>query len=245
MTDAKGAGHAVRIDGRALIVVAHGSPSDPGPQEDFVRNLAALVAERTGAVVRGATLARAGSLEAAVEGLNSPVVYPHFMSDGWFVSTNLQRRLAGAGLTDWTTLTPLGMDPALPKLAEERLKAELVAADLLPGQATLVVAAHGSPSDPRPSQATEAFASVLARGKLFAGVKVGYVDEAPELKEAARVEGPALVLPFFAAKAGHVLSDLPEALAEAAFEGRVLDPIGTWDVIPDVIAGAFGRDVSV
>ncbi|MDT8345494.1 MAG: cobalamin biosynthesis protein CbiX, partial [Thermohalobaculum sp.] len=60
--------------------------------------------------VRGATLAAPGALAAALAGLGgAPVlVYPHFMSDGWFVSDELPRRLAGAGGAGAEVLAPLG-----------------------------------------------------------------------------------------------------------------------------------------
>lgn len=210
-----------------------------------MEGLARAVSTATGVRVRGATLAAEGSLESALAGLEAPVVFPHFMADGWFVSTNLQKRLAKAGARNWTTLSPLGLDPALPPLALARLASEMARADLPRGATTLVIAAHGSPSDPRPARATERFAARLDVDGMFGEVRVGYVDEAPALAEAVNVEGPALVLPFFAARAGHVLIDLPEALQEASFEGPVLPPIGTWDEIPDLIAQALVREVAV
>ena len=76
----------------------------------------------------------------------------------------------------------------------------------------------------------------LRAAQDFKAVRTGYVDEAPSIEEAASVEGPALVLPFFAARAGHVLMDLPEGLEAAGFDGLVLPPIGTWDEIPQLIA---------
>ena len=224
---------APRIEG---LIVSHGSPSDPEPQEAFVADLAREVAALTGAEVRGATLAKKGALETAVRGLTRPLVFPHFMADGWFVSTNLPKRLAAAGLAEWEIARPLGMIEALPKYAMSRLLVTMTEDDLPPGETTLIVAAHGSPSDPRPARATEAFANRLRQSGAFSAVRVGYVDEEPSLEDAASVAGPAIVLPFFAARAGHVLMDLPEALEAAHYQGVVLPPIGTWSDIPVLIA---------
>ena len=229
---------------RELLIVAHGSPSDPEPQERFIRRIAGRVGARTGAQVRGATLAKPGSLEAAVAEMAAPAVFPHFMTDGWFVSTNLQNRLRETGLQSWTTMTPLGMATELPALAARRLEAGMAEAGLPRGDTTLVVAAHGSPSNRKPAEASEAFAAALGETGLFREVRAGYVDEAPSLEEVARVEGPAAVLPFFAARAGHVLMDLPETLEAASFEGLVLPPIGTWDNVPLLITTAFECIVS-
>lgn len=201
-----------------------------------MRELAARVAEVSGAEVRGATLAAEGALEAAVEGLSHPLVFPHFMADGWFVATNMQKRLAKAGLAEWTTLTPLGLLTDLSALALEHLRRAMQESGLPVGETTLIVAAHGSPSNRRPAEVTERFAAQLRAAPDFAAVRTGYVDEEPSIEDAASVEGPALVLPFFAAEAGHVLMDLPEGLEAAGFDGLVLPPIGTWEEIPRLIA---------
>lgn len=224
---------------REMLIVSHGSPSDPEPQERFIKRLAERVGARTGARVVGATLAKPGALDAAVAGMASPFVFPHFMADGWFVSSYLQKRLAETGLARWTTLAPLGLSEALPDLAERRLASEMGEAGLPVGRTTLVVAAHGSPSNPRPAVVTRRFAEKLGASGLFGAVRVGFVDEAPSLEEAASVEGPAVLLPFFAARAGHVLTDLPEALHKAGFGGVVLPPIGAWDAIPLLVSDAL------
>ncbi len=220
------------------VLVSHGSPSDPDPQEAFIAGMARRVEQSSGVETRGATLAKTGSLEAAVAGLDAPLIYPLFMTDGWFVSTALQNRLKASGLARWRTGLPFGMQPGLPDLTLQRLRSEMAQRQLPKRETTLVLAAHGSPSDPRPARATRAFGATLEASRLFRAVRIGFVDEAPSLEEAARVHGPALVLPFFAARAGHVLTDLPEALDSAGFEGPVLDPIGAWEDVPELIASS-------
>ncbi|MDH3667030.1 MAG: cobalamin biosynthesis protein CbiX [Paracoccaceae bacterium] len=234
-----------RTPGNALIV-AHGSPSDPEGPEDVMRALARSVASHLpGWSVAGATLAAPGALKAAVAGLGPGcdpgplLVYPHFMSDGWFVSDELPRRLAAAGSGAHRVVPAFGMDSAVQRLCLERAAEAAVAHP--PGSVAVMLAAHGSPSDPRPSAAARAAATVIAGSGRFREVLTGFVDEAPYLAEAARASAPALCLPFFAGRAGHVEGDLPEALAEAEFPGRMLDPIGTDPAVPEIIAAALMR----
>lgn len=196
--------------------------------------------------VQGATLAARGSIAAAVAELGALsaegralLVYPHFMADGWFVSEEVPRRLAAAGAAQARVLAPLGLDPALPELCLRRARDAARAAGMPEREATLLIAAHGSPSDPRPRAAAERVADAVRAARAFRAVRTGFVDEAPYLADAARIEGPALCLPFFAGRAGHVEEDLPEALAEASFAGPVLDPIGMDDEIPALIASAL------
>ncbi len=227
-----------------VVIVSHGSPSDPDPQEAFIRDLAARVTDVSGHQVRGATLAKKGALAAAVRGLETPLIMPHFMADGWFVSTHLQRRLQQTGLKRWHMAAPFGLNRALPAMAIQHLRAALKRHEMAPGTPALIIAAHGSPSDPRPARATYSFARAVEASDLFRGVRVGFVDEDPSLEDAARVRAPAILLPFFAARAGHVLMDLPDALAAARFEGPVLDPIGTWDAVPALIAKSLDAETN-
>jgi sirohydrochlorin ferrochelatase len=75
----------------------------------------------------------------------------------------------------------------------------------------------------------------------FARVVAGFVEEPPYLADAARDLGPAVCLPFFALRAGHVETDVPEALAAAAFDGPLLPEIGAHPDVPALIADALRR----
>lgn len=221
--------------------MAHGSPSDPAPQEAAIAALARTVAARLpGWRIMGATLAAPGVLERALEA-GPTSVYPLFMSDGWFVSRELPRRLGAAGRADIAILPPLGIDPALAALCASCAREAAAAAGFAIAETTVILAAHGSPKDPRPAAAAGNVAQSLRETGGFRAVATGFVDEAPRLADALRVEGPALCLPFFAARAGHVTGDLPEAVAEAGFRGPVLGPIGADPGVPDLIAGALRR----
>ena len=218
------------------LIVAHGQPSDPGPPEAETAALAARVAEfLPGWRVRGVTLAMPGALDAALaEAAGPPVIYPLFMSDGWFTATELPRRLAGrAG----KVLRPLGLDPALPGLAAREIAERAAARGWPPASLTLVIAAHGSGRSGNAARATRDFAQRLERLIPLADLRVGFVEQSPSIAEAAAGAGPhAICLPFFAARRGHVLEDVPQALSSAGFLGDLAEPIGTHPRIPEMIA---------
>ena len=67
----------------------------------------------------------------------------------------------------------------------------------------------------------------------------------PQLSSLAGFGPGAVCLPFFAAQGGHVTQDIPAALAEAGFQGRVLPPLGLDPRVPALIAAAIsaGREV--
>lgn len=233
---------------RAAVLVAHGAPSDPGPQEAAMAGLAARVAAALpGWDIRSATLAAPGALEAACAGLVQPLIYPFFMAEGWFTGTELPRRLAAAGQGAARRLAPFGSDPGLAALALAAAEDGARRAGLAAGQTTLLLAAHGSGrvgAGARASRlAAEALARQLVRGP-FRSVGIGLIEEPPFIADAARaaaLAGPVLCLPLFALAAGHVTGDLPQALAQAAFPGPLLPPIGAHPAAAALIAEALAR----
>ncbi|HEX9858577.1 MAG TPA: CbiX/SirB N-terminal domain-containing protein [Paracoccaceae bacterium] len=221
------------------LIVAHGSPADPLPQEAALAALAARVAALLpGWRVAGATLAAEGALAAALAKAPQALIYPFFMAEGWFTRSTLPRRLGAAAARQ---LPAFGSDPALPDLMAQVALEGAQAAGLVPARTTLLIAAHGSQVSRASATITRAVADDLAARGLFAAVRVGFVEEAPFLADAARGLHPALCLPFFALRAGHVETDVPEALAAAGFAGPLLPAIGEHPAVAGLIAAALRR----
>jgi sirohydrochlorin ferrochelatase len=226
-----------------VVLVAHGQPSDPAPAETDVARLAERVAtELPDWTVRSATLAAPEALAVALEGTEAPVVFPFFMADGWFIRTALPDRLTRAGATDARILQPFGLMPEVHELAAA-VAAEAARANGWRSQdCTLILAAHGSGRSPYPAEAAQQTARAIADRVSFAAIRTGFIEEAPYLAEAASGAGPrALCLPLFVARWGHVVDDIPAALSKAAFSGVLLDPIGTLEDVPGLIARALAR----
>lgn len=216
--------------------MAHGQPSDPGPAEAEVADLAARVERRIpGWRVRGVTLAMRGALETALSETSAPpVVYPLFMSDGWFTATELPRRLAGRALR---VAQPLGLDPALADLAAGAIAGQAAECGWSIDSVVLVIAAHGSGRSDNAARATRRFAARIGRRLPFSALRIGYVEQEPSIGSAAAASGTrAICLPFFAARGGHILKDIPDELDRARFAGVRTEPIGTHPRIADLIS---------
>mgnify|MGYP005841347871 CR=1 FL=1 len=226
----------------SAIIVGHGQPSDPDPAEadlaDFSVRVGAHLPEWQ---VIGATLAKPGALDAALAACPpNPVVYPMFMSRGWFTQVQLVKRLGDrrARIT-----APFGVDPGLPAMTAEHLQRVLEAQGWTAAATRLFLAGHGSGRSPNSARDTHAFATVLARHIGFAELRIGFVEESPFLAEAAQGLGAqAICLPFFAARLGHVIDDIPEALDQAGFTGLRLAPIGCADAAPALVAAALMKE---
>lgn len=225
---------------RALIV-AHGQPGDPAPQQRAAEALAAQVAALLpGMAVQGATLAMPGALDIAG---NDSLIYPLFMAAGWFTQSELPRRLARAGAPDARILPPFGSDPGLPALCLDLIAAAARTRGWALAQTHLLIAAHGSGRSPAPAAAARKMAAQLS--PHVAATRCGFIEEAPHIADAARdLPGRSLCLPLFATCAEHVTDDLPQALEQAGFAGALLPPVGLAPAVPAMIAESIRAALS-
>mgnify|MGYP002713096559 CR=1 FL=1 len=227
----------------SVLIVAHGQPSNPAPPEVEMASLADKVAAALpGWTVRAATLAAPNALMVAAQRLDSPVIFPLFMGNGWFIRTLLPRRLSEAGVTAPRILTPFGLLPDTARLAVDVLAEALAARNWHSQESTLILAAHGSGRSPYPAEAARALQEAIATHLPFAESRLGFIEEAPELVEIAEDAGPrAVCLPLFVARWGHVEADIPAALHAAGFRGITLPPLGTDPRVPALIAKAIAN----
>lgn len=238
---------------KTALIVAHGQPSSPEGAALANRALAAEVqALLPDWQVFGPTLAESDALERAIaQGGAGGVVYPMFMADGWFTQTHLPARLraAGAGLVGeggaWQILPPFGLDPRLWDLAACVVQeAFAVKGGHESCPRDLLLAAHGSFRSDAPARVARDVAGHVARVCGLTRFDAAFIDQEPRLADATGFGPQAVCLPFFAASGGHVVDDLPQALAEAGFRGRILPALGLDPRVPALIAAALGTSVT-
>lgn len=233
-------GYLVAMTPAPVLIVAHGQPSHPDRAEADLAVLGAQVAGHLGGRGVGtATLAAPGALKAALSRLGpGGRVYPLFMAGGWFTRVHLPRQLAAAGAPGWQVLEPMGCDPAVHDLAA-RIVEEAGAVQ------SVVLAAHGSGQSPVPAAIAQHVARRIAQRLDGVPVVAGFIDQSPRLADLRGLGAGAVCLPFFAACGGHVSDDIPAALAQAGFTGRLLPAIGLDPRLPALIAAAVLADQPV
>ncbi|MBY6055463.1 CbiX/SirB N-terminal domain-containing protein [Leisingera daeponensis] len=221
---------------QTAVVTAHGQPSAPAPAEaDLAATAAAVAAFLPGWDVRSATLAAAGRLEAMME--DGAVVYPFFMSRGYFTGTVLPARLQGRPCR---LATPFGLASGLPEVAANAVRRAAADRGWTLGALNLMLAAHGSARGPRAAEAAEDFAARLRPLLPGCTLSLGYVEQDPRIKTAAAsLPAQSVCLPFFAQAGDHVKQDLPEALEAACFSGIVLPVAGALPGAPALIAASI------
>lgn len=232
-------------EGAPAIIVAHGSPSNPEILNNVVVELARRVQQcGPGCRVLGATLALRSSLEQTLLALPKQkkiFIFPLFMSDGWFVSQELPRRVNALGYRALRLLSPLGLEPSLPSLCTRRAREAALAMGIDERSTTVLLAAHGSPNDPGPELAAQAIQQAIIDMSNFLDVKLAFIDQSPKIQDVVRGIGPVICLPLFACRAGHVRKDLPKMLATGGFRGSLLAPIGEDPLIANIISARLRR----
>jgi sirohydrochlorin ferrochelatase len=220
---------------RYALIVAHGQPSDPRPAGAALEALSARVqALMPGWAVAAATLAEPGAIARAVEGHAGGLVFPMFMTGGWFTRVQIPAKLAEAGASGWQVLEPFGCDPAVHDLCVTQAREA--------GGTEVILAAHGSFKSSVPSDIATHVARRIAT-EAAVPCAAGFIDQEPQLASLTGRGG--VCLPFFAAEGGHVSDDIPRALAEAGFTGRILPPVGLDARVPGIIAAAIARGMPV
>ena len=223
------------------LIIAHGQPSDPAPAEKALGGIAQRVADMLPDwTIRSATMAAPGEIERRLEQAQSmPLVYPLFMSGGWFTQTALPKRLGF--LSRARILRPFGLCGRLPIHATDHLCSLARQKGWRPDQTEILIAAHGSASGrDTPARSTYRFAHALSLLSDWKHVRVGFLEQDPELHKVAATCGPrSICVPFFAADGYHVANDIPESLAEGGFSGPICPSVGRADYVPGLIADAL------
>lgn len=216
-----------------LLIVAHGERGGAG-DDRFVHGLVKqLQRSPQYASVRTCFLSKEPSLKRVFEGLppGPVVIYPLFMSDGYFVKQAIPRSLetgsadSGTAHRSAVILKPVGLHPGLPELVAGL--AEKTARDLsVPAQdCHLLLAAHGSRHDGASRRATLAVAEAIRTKNTFAGIEVGFLEEQPFLDDQiTKIAGPAIAVGLFASEGMHGAIDLPASIRQSGRSDIFLAP---------------------
>lgn len=205
-------------------------------------DLAALTAQigahLPGCALRAATLAEPGALARATAGAAAGLIYPMFMAEGWFTKSAIPARLAevGAevGANRWQIAPPFGTASEVQDLAVEIAQAS--------GAARVLLAAHGSFRSAAPKALADAVAvTITARSQLPCAA--AFIDQSPRLAQSHGYGRDSICLPFFAMRGDHLRKDIPEALAQAGFAGRLLPALGEHPQVPALVAGIIAQSL--
>ena len=237
----------------ALLIAAHGDIGGSA-QNAALRALAeALRARLADMPVACAVLNGEPVIESAFAELadHRVLIYPLFMSGGYYVETALPARLGfaengDAGGCDVTILPPLGLDSALPALIAKGVRQAATANPYSAAGTGVLVIAHGSARTPQPRLAAETFADGLRQSLQTGPVHTAYLEEPPFAEDAVvALSARSVVVSFFAGKGSHGGAEVPKILAKAGKSYvPVIGPVGADRQIADLVVAAVRRQLS-
>jgi sirohydrochlorin ferrochelatase len=228
----------------ALVLAAHG---DRGTAERnaVLRGIAQILADKGRfaavfyGVLNGEPAVGEALRNAAAARPACVLVYPMFMSDGYFVKKVLPERIRVAASATVRLLNPLGLDPGLPEIILRRSLQSAKTAGFDPTEADLLLVGHGSKLGRASAEATEGVAQRLRAMAAFATVSTAFLEEEPFLEEAfARAERPLVVAGLFSGEGMHGHDDIPSAMERAAVPCIYTRPIGGDPAIAELIERA-------
>ena len=216
---------------QTAIIVTHGQPSDPGPAARALADFS----ERVGALLPGwrvgsATLAEMDALASIASTMPAGVIFPMFMTGGYFTRVAIPERLRTGGVSGWQVLEPFGCDPMVHDLTVTLAREA--------GADRVLLAAHGSFKSAVPSDIARHVAGRIA-AEVGVRAEAAFIDQEPQVATMHGFGPGSVCLPFFAAAGGHVVEDIPAGLDQAGFQGRILPPVGLDARVPQIVAAAI------
>jgi sirohydrochlorin cobaltochelatase len=234
--------------GTAIVIAAHG---DRGSAERNAVLRCHAEALRLGGrfayaghgVLNGEPQIESVLKEAESAGAQRVLIYPFFMSGGYFAGKVLPQRILKASLAvPVTLLEPLGLNPALPPLLLRRSLDRAREAALAPENTRLIVAAHGSKFGRASAEAAEQVAEVVRRESPFYETVTAFIEEPPFIADALRsATQPVVVAGLFSGEGLHGHDDLDAAIQRAGAPCVYTRPIGGDPSIPGIIEAAIER----
>jgi 6-phosphogluconolactonase (cycloisomerase 2 family)/sirohydrochlorin ferrochelatase len=198
----------------ALLLIGHGSARYPDAAGAMIRHAEALRAANRFAQVEVALLNGAPSVPHALARIRPSAlrVVPFFMEDGYFTRVAVPLAL---GDRPAIICPPAGVHDGMAGLIERHALTACQTMGVPSRTAAIVVAGHGSASDPGQALALHRHAARVAATELFARVETACLEEAPfvaDVLHGLRAHTVAIV-GFFASHGAHVRDDLPALVA--------------------------------
>jgi sirohydrochlorin cobaltochelatase len=217
---------------RALLIAGHGSTVNPDSSAPTLAQAAEIRRRGIFAQVGCAFWKEEPSLRDAVfafdpGAINEVYVVPNFISEGYFTQTVIPRELELSGrLTRrasgqiWKYCQPAGNHALVTELLVQR--AREIAPGVDPGEATLIIVAHGTDLNENSAVAAKREAQRIRALGLYANVLNAYMEEPPLVADWRKLTSTSnvVVVPFFISDGLHSYEDIPVLLGIAGGKSR-------------------------
>jgi len=226
-----------------LLIVAHGERGGDASNAGVAQLTATLRARQMAAEVRYGLIKGAPAIETALNAFSQPelLVFPLFLSEGYFAHFVLARRLEQAARVrqygSLHVLPPLGRDMALGDLIAASAAVAAGKQGLVSRQTTLVLLAHGSSRNSASRLAAGRLARHIRDRGSFRSVRTAFLQEPPGLASVIEtIRGPVVIVGLFTGHGLHGADDVNVMMnalerADTVFAGNLIGLPGLADVV--------------
>lgn len=222
----------------ALLIVAHGSTVNADSSVPTLAHAAEIRRRKIFVDVECAFWKEEPSLRDAIflfdpDLIREVCVVPNFISEGYFTQTVVPRELElNGGVTKrpsgqiWKYCEPVGNHPMMTELLLKRTRE--VAPDVEPGDASLLIVAHGTDLNENSAAAAKREAEKIRELGAFAEVLNAYMEEPPLVSDWQKLTKTrnVVVVPFFISDGLHSYEDIPRLIGIAVAAGADRGQLG-------------------
>ena len=228
-----------------LVICAHGSAYHPAAN-DHVLKIAEDI-NQSGIFAGVQTVFQAGQATPwAAPRLNHDaydqiIIVPYMMSDGFLAKqmiNKVKQLIRDAGISYPVIGTPsVGTHQSVANIALKVATEAAQSHDMLPGELTMVLVAHGSQNSPQSRLASEMHLQSIRNAGVFKKVVLAFIEEAPFVSDTLKnIDDRAIVVGLFAAPGGHAIVDIRDALENSGKDDFInAGPIGMHKDMHDLI----------
>jgi len=209
-----------RYPGHALVIVGHGSTTNPDSSEPTRRITDSIRAAGLFDEVHCCFWKEEPSMREILHTVISNDVYvvPNFISEGYFTRTVIPREfelkgpVTGRNGRNFRYCDPSGNHPSMTSILLER--ARITAPDVDPRATSLLIVGHGTKLDENSAKAAVHQAALLSDLGIYGEVLPAFMEEAPFVSDWASTSSSpnVVVIPFFISDGLHSYQDIPVLL---------------------------------
>ncbi len=181
------------------------------------------------------------ALQQAAKTADHILIYPLFMSEGYFLKTALPSQIASSDISTPITMLPsLSSDPALPPLLYQKALETLRTTQWQIEETRLLIVGHGSSKNPASAQATRRQARNLITSSQFLGIETAFLEEEPFIEELLghTKQLPTIIIGYFTGQGLHGKNDIEQAIETTGANAVYADSIGSAPEIKHIILAA-------
>ncbi len=182
------------------------------------------------------------------DAIDQILIYPLFMSKGYFFKTALPAQLAQSAINiPFTLLPPLCEDGNLPDVIYQHAIQTLQETNWAITETRLLIVGHGSTKNSASAQATFQQAQSLVSKSQFLGIETAFLEEEPIIGDLLQhtKELQTIIVGYFTGQGLHGKDDIAKAIQQSGAKAVYAGSVGAMPEIKNLILAALSAHLSL